>query len=74
MQGSHYVCSRGLLYQPSVGGEVLGPVEVCCEVEENARGMRQESVSGWQNTLLEANGRITGWEFCRGETRKADYI
>ena len=53
---------------------MLGPVEVCCEVEENARGMRQESVSGWQNTLLEANGRITGWEFCRGETRKADYI
>jgi hypothetical protein len=33
VHGSSYICSRGLCYLASVGGEVLGPVEACCPIK-----------------------------------------
>jgi|UPI00001C5B16 hypothetical protein len=30
VHGFHYLCNRGLSYLASMGGEKLGPMEVCC--------------------------------------------
>ena len=51
-----------------LGGEAFGPVDVYCPVWEDARGVRQEWVDRWGNSLLEAKVRGMTWGGCREET------
>jgi hypothetical protein len=43
-------------YQAPMGGEALGPVKAPCPSVEECRVERQEWVSGWVNTLIDAGG------------------
>jgi len=40
--GSSCICSRGLAYLASMGGEALGPVDAQCPIVGQARVVRQE--------------------------------
>jgi hypothetical protein len=58
--GSSRICSRGLPYLASLGGELLGPVEARRPRIWNARLLRQKWVGGWGSTLIEAGGGKIG--------------